>query len=44
MARGLGVSRAGYDAWSRRPSSTRARVEAALLKRIRTIHATSRET
>jgi putative transposase len=44
MARVLGVSRAGYYAWSHRPSSARAMVDAALLKRIRTIHATSRET
>ena len=45
MARVLGVSKAGYYAWTRRPpSSARAEADAALLARVRTIHATSRET
>ena len=44
MARVLGVSRAGFYAWLRRPASAHARADAALLKRIRTVHATSRET
>src|SRR4051812_42018275 len=43
MARVLGVSKAGFYAWRRRPLSARARADAALLKRIRTIHASSRE-
>ena len=44
MARVLGVSRAGFYAWLRRPASEHAEADAALLKRIRTVHATSRET
>src|SRR5690348_15220634 len=44
MARVLGVSKAGFYAWHRRPSSARARTNAVLLKRIRTVHANSRET
>jgi putative transposase len=44
MARVLGVSKAGFYAWRRRPPSARARSDAALLKRIRTVHASSRET
>jgi putative transposase len=44
MARVLGVSKAGFYAWLRRPASDHARADAALLKRIRTVHATSRET
>jgi len=44
MARVLGVSKAGYYAWLRRPPSARARADAALLKRVRTVHATSRQT
>ena len=44
MARVLGVSKAGFYAWRRRPPSARARADAALLKRIRTVHASSRET
>ncbi len=38
MARVLGASEAGYHAWRRREPSARARADAALLKRIRTIH------
>ena len=44
MARVLGVSEAGCHAWRRRPASARATADAALLKRIRTVHATSRGT
>ena len=43
-ARVLGVSEAGYHAWLHRPPSARAVADAALLKRIRTVHADSRET
>jgi putative transposase len=44
MARVLGVSEAGYYAWRQRPPSARAVADTALLKRVRTIHASSRET
>jgi putative transposase len=44
MARVLGVSTAGYYAWSRRSPSARTTADAVLLKRIRTVHATSRGT
>jgi putative transposase len=44
MARVLGVSRAGFYAWQHRPASAHALADAALLKRIRTVHATSRDT
>jgi putative transposase len=44
MARVLGVSRAGYYAWRERPPSVRANADTALLKRIRTVYATSRQT
>lgn len=44
MARVLGVSRAGYYAWLEREPSSRARADAALLKRIRTVYAVSRGT
>ncbi len=44
MARMLGVSKAGYYAWLRRPPCAHAEADAALLKRVRTIHATSRHT
>ena len=40
MARVLGVSKAGFYAWLRRPASGHAQADAALLKRIRTVHAT----
>jgi putative transposase len=40
----LGVSEAGFHVWRRRPSSAHAVADAALLKRIRTIHAGSRDT
>ncbi|GJE04411.1 hypothetical protein [Methylobacterium isbiliense] len=39
MARVLGVSEAGYHAWRQREPSAHAQADAALLKRIRTIHA-----
>ncbi len=44
MAHVLGVSRAGFYAWLSRPASDHAQADAALLKRIRTVHATARET
>jgi putative transposase len=44
MARVLGVSKAGYYAWRQRPASAHAVTDAALLKRVRTIHASSRQT
>ena len=44
MARVLGVSESGYHAWRSRPPSARAVEDKMLLKKIRTVHATSRET
>jgi putative transposase len=44
MARVLGVSEAGFHGWRRRPVSAHAVADAALLKRIRTIHAGPRQT
>ena len=44
MARVLGVSKAGYHAWLGRPASAHAVADEALLKRVRTVHATSRQT
>ena len=44
MARVLGVSKAGFCAWLRRPPSAHAVADAALLKRVRTVHASSRQT
>jgi putative transposase len=41
MARVLRVSASGYYAWRRRPTSAHAQADAALLRRIRTIHAGS---
>ncbi len=44
MARVLGVSVTGFHAWRRRPPSAHAIADTALLKQIRTVHASSRET
>ena len=44
MSRVLGVSKAGYYAWVNRPASAHATADAALLKRVRTVHASSRQT
>ena len=44
MARVLGVSKAGFYAWLRRPPSAHAVADAALMKRVRTVHATSRQS
>jgi putative transposase len=44
MARVLGVSKAGYYAWRQRPPSAHATADAALLKRIKTVHVSSRQT
>ena len=44
MARVLGMSRAGFYAWRQRPPSSHAVANAALPKRIRTVHASSRQT
>jgi putative transposase len=44
MARVLGVSESGFHAWRQRPASARAVADKMLLKRVRTIHAGSRET
>ena len=44
MARVLGVSEAGYHAWRKRPPSKKQEADTTLLKRVRTIHASSHET
>lgn len=44
MARPLGVSKAGYYAWAGPRPSARRVADAALLKRIRTVHLGSHET
>ena len=44
MARVLGVSEAGYHAWRKRPASKKKEADTALLQRVRTIHASSRQT
>ena len=44
MARVLGVSRAGFYAWRDRSPSAHAQTDVALLARVRTVHATSRQT
>ncbi len=44
MARVLGVSEAGYNAWRKRPASKKQEADTTLLKRVRTIHAGSRDT
>ena len=38
------MSKAGYYAWLHRPPSAHAVADAALLKRVRTVHASSRQT
>jgi hypothetical protein len=43
MTRVLGVSPAGYYAWRDRPPSAHAQVDATLLKRVRSVHANSRQ-
>jgi putative transposase len=44
MARVLGVSKAGYYAWLHRPPSAHAVADATLVKRVRILHASSRQT
>jgi len=44
MARVLDVSQSGYHAWRRHPPSAHAVADEMLLKRVRTVHTTSRET
>ena len=44
MARVLGASKAGFYAWLRRPPSAHAVADAALLERIKAVHAASRQT
>jgi putative transposase len=44
MARMLGVSESGYHAWRFRPPSARAVEDMMLMKAVRTVHTTSRET
>ena len=44
LCRVLGVSRAGFYAWRRRPPSARARADAELTRRIHQVHAMSRGT
>ena len=44
MARVFSVSEAGYHAWRQRPPSAHAVADKMLLKRVRTIHASSRQT
>lgn len=44
MAPVLGVSESGYHAWRNRPPSAHANEDKMLLKRVRTVHASSRQT
>ena len=44
MARVLGVSPSGYYAWRSRPASAHDTADAALLRRIRTVHAAAHGT
>ena len=44
MARVLGVLESGFHAWRKRPASAHSMADTALLKRVHTIHASSRET
>jgi putative transposase len=43
MARVLGVSTSGYYAWRDRPPSAHTQADAALLKRVKTVHGSSRQ-
>jgi hypothetical protein len=42
LCRALGVSRSGYYAWTRRPPSARALVDAKLVPAIRACHSSTR--
>ncbi|MBC7433053.1 MAG: hypothetical protein H7345_13385 [Rubritepida sp.] len=44
MARMLGVFRAGFHVWRDRPPSAHAQADAALIARVPTEHAISRQT
>ena len=44
MGRVLGVSKAGFHAWLKRPPSARAEADAVLLERVQIIHTKSRQT
>ncbi len=44
MARTLGVSKAGYYAWTSRQPAAHAVPDAALLKRLRTVYLSARQT
>ena len=44
MARVLGVSESRFHTWRQRPASAHAVADAALLKRVRAVHASSRGT
>ena len=44
LSKSLGVSRSGYYAWRDRSPSARSTADAALMKRIKTIHTASRAT
>jgi len=44
MCKLFGVSRAGYYAWRERAASARSKADAALMQRIKAIHAASRST
>jgi len=44
MCRVLEVSASGYHAWRKRPASKRAQEDGVLLRKIRTIHESSRQT
>jgi len=44
MARVLGASKAGFHAWRDRPPSAHAQADAALLARVRTVHAIALQT
>ena len=44
MCRVLGVSRSGYYAWGKRPSSARKMADQSLIEQIEVIHQESRRT